>query len=112
MEQGRPNQMQFYLITLESDAAMVGQAIRLHWGMIPNIPKDLRCRSTPKRGRKPFFDPAIFQERFFTIERVFGWEDKFRRLLLRFEPISQLLAIINLENLWFKSPVQQGIDYS
>jgi len=43
-----------------------------------------------KRGRKPFFDAAIFQERFNTIERVFGWEDKFRRLLLRFERISQL----------------------
>ncbi|MGD0104841.1 MAG: hypothetical protein ABSC06_12490 [Rhodopila sp.] len=24
------------------------------------------------------------------IERVFGWEDKFRRLLLRFERLSQL----------------------
>jgi hypothetical protein len=31
------------------------------------------------------FDPAIFEERFRTIERVFAWEDKFRRLLLRFE---------------------------
>ena len=29
-------------------------------------------------------------ERFRTIERVFAWEDKFRRLLLRFERISQL----------------------
>ena len=34
--------------------------------------------------------PAIFKERFQTIERVFGWEDKFRRLLLRFERLSQL----------------------
>ena len=32
----------------------------------------------------------IFKERFDTIERVFGWEDKFRRLLLRFERLSQL----------------------
>jgi hypothetical protein len=47
-------------------------------------------RTTPKRGRKPFFDPEIFQERFYTIERVFAWEDKFKRLLLRFERISQL----------------------
>ena len=31
-----------------------------------------------------------FKERFDTIERVFGWEDKFRRLLLRFERLSQL----------------------
>jgi len=27
----------------------------------------------------------IFAERFRTIERVFAWEDKFKRLLLRFE---------------------------
>jgi hypothetical protein len=33
---------------------------------------------------------GIFQERFCTIERVFAWEDKFRRLLLRFERISSL----------------------
>jgi hypothetical protein len=30
----------------------------------------------------------IFKERFRTIERVFAWEDKFRRLMLRFERIS------------------------
>jgi hypothetical protein len=59
-------------------------------GMVPNINPNPRGRKAPKRGRKPFFDEAIFQERFNTIERVFGWEDKFRRLLLRFERISQL----------------------
>ena len=59
-------------------------------GMMPNIPANPRGRKTPKRGRKPIFNPAIFQERFFTIERVFAWEDKFRRLLLRFERISGL----------------------
>jgi len=59
-------------------------------GMVPNIPANLRGRSTPKRGRQPFFNPALYQERFFTIERVFAWEDKFRRLLLRFERISEL----------------------
>jgi hypothetical protein len=42
------------------------------------------------RGRQPIFAPAIFQERFQTIERVFAWEDKFRRLLLRFERLSEL----------------------
>ena len=47
-----------------------------------------RGRKQPKRGRKPIFEPAIFKERFRTIERVFAWEDKFRRLLLRFERIS------------------------
>ena len=59
-------------------------------GMVPNIPEHPRGRKTPKRGRKPIFDPAIFQERFRTIERVFAWEDKFKRLLLRFERISGL----------------------
>ena len=59
-------------------------------GMIPNINPNVRGRKQPKRGRKPLFDPAIFEERFCTIERVFAWEDKFRRLLLRFDRLSQL----------------------
>jgi hypothetical protein len=52
------------------------------------------------------FDPAIFEERFRTIERVFAWEDKFRRLLPRFERISDVhyalktlaYAMINLRH--------------
>jgi hypothetical protein len=59
-------------------------------GMIPNIPKNPRSRKILKRERKPIFFSAIFQERFQTIERVFAWEDKFRRLLLRFELLSGL----------------------
>jgi transposase len=39
-------------------------------GMVPNIPENPRGRKTPKRGRKQRFDPAIFEERFRTIERV------------------------------------------
>lgn len=57
-------------------------------GMIPNINPNKRNRKKTKRGRKAIFDPKIFQERFYTIERVFAWEDKFKRLLLRFETIS------------------------
>ncbi|CAB3807196.1 transposase [Paraburkholderia fynbosensis] len=45
-------------------------------GMVPNINAKSRGRKGPKRGRKPLFDPAIFKERFRTIERVFAWEDK------------------------------------
>jgi len=56
--------------------------------MIPNINHNKRNRKKTKRGRKPIFDPKIFEERFETIERVFAWEDKFKRLLLRFERIS------------------------
>jgi transposase len=59
-------------------------------GVTPNIPENPRGRKTPKRGRRQHFDPAIFEERFRTIERAFAWEDKFRRLLLRFERISDV----------------------
>ena len=59
-------------------------------GMIPNINLNVRDRKQPKRGRRPLFNPAIFEERFQTIERIFAWEDKFRRFLLRFERLSQL----------------------
>ena len=54
-------------------------------GMIPNIPENKRNRKKTKRGRKQIFDDKIFAERFRTIERIFAWEDKFKRLLLRFE---------------------------
>ena len=59
-------------------------------GMIPNIPENRRGRKGNKRGRKQIFQKKIYKERFSTIERVFAWEDKFRRLLLRFERISRL----------------------
>jgi hypothetical protein len=59
-------------------------------GMVPNINANPRGRKFAKRGRKPLFNADIFKERFNTIERVLGWEDKFRRLLLRFERLSQL----------------------
>jgi hypothetical protein len=54
-------------------------------GMKPNIPENKRNSKKPKRGRKQMFDEKIFKERFRTIERVFALEDKFKRLLLRFE---------------------------
>lgn len=53
-------------------------------GMKPNIKENPRNRQQPKRGRKRFFDEVVYKLRF-TIERVFAWEDKFKRLLLRFE---------------------------
>jgi transposase len=59
-------------------------------GMVPNIPENRRGRKAAKRGRKRLFDAAIFKERFRTIERVFAWEDKFRRVLNRFEVISEV----------------------
>ena len=57
-------------------------------GMIPNIKENPRNRKRPKRGRKRLFNQAIhaLRER---VERTFAWEDKFKRLLLRFEHIQQ-----------------------
>ena len=57
--------------------------------MTPNMPENKGNRKKPKRGRKQFYDPEVFKERFNTIERDFAWEDKFKRLLLRFERISE-----------------------
>ncbi len=56
--------------------------------MIPNMPENKRNRKKTKRGRKQTYGQNIFTERFRTIERVFAWEDKFKRLLQRFEFLS------------------------
>jgi hypothetical protein len=44
---------------------------------------------TVLRGPR-FREETWLPNRFSTIERIFGWEDKFRRLLLRFERLSHL----------------------
>jgi hypothetical protein len=57
-------------------------------GMMPNIKENPRNRKTTKRGRKRWFNAVIhaLRER---VERTFAWEDKCKRLLLRFEYIQQ-----------------------
>ena len=57
-------------------------------GMIPNIKENPRNRKTTKRGRKRLFNQAIHQLRD-RVERTFAWEDKFKRLLMRFEHIQR-----------------------
>jgi transposase len=52
--------------------------------MVPNIPENKRNRKKPKPGPKRFFDADIHKLRL-AVERTFAWEDKFKRLLLRFE---------------------------
>ncbi len=42
----------------------------------------------PKRGRKRLFNAALHALRM-RVERTFAWEDKFKRLLLRFERIQR-----------------------
>lgn len=54
--------------------------------MVPNIPENKRNRKKPKPGPKRFFDADIHKLRL-AVERTFAWEDKFKRLLLRFERI-------------------------
>jgi transposase len=56
--------------------------------VIPNIKENPRHRKTTKPGRKRLFDQAIHTLRD-RVERTFAWEDKFKRLLLRFEHIQQ-----------------------
>ena len=57
-------------------------------GLIPNIKDNPRNRKTTKRGRKRLFNEAIHALRM-RVERTFAWEDKFKRLLLRFERMQQ-----------------------
>lgn len=77
--------------------------------MIPNIPYNKRNRKKTKPGPKRIYDAGTQENRFNTIEVVFAWEDKFRRLQIRYERKSQnhfgfkLLAysMVNFRNLNF-----------
>jgi transposase len=47
-----------------------------------------KCIKRPKRGWKRLFNEAIHALRT-RVDRTFAWEDKFKRLLLRFEHLQQ-----------------------
>jgi len=51
---------------------------------------EFTCQKTTQARPQAVLQEGYFDERFRTIERVFAWEDKFRRLLLRFERLSQV----------------------
>ena len=57
-------------------------------GLIPNITENPRNRKRTKRGRKRLFNAAIHALRT-RVDRTLAWEDKFKRLLLRFEHLQQ-----------------------
>jgi transposase len=57
-------------------------------GLIPNVKENRRNRKRPKRGRKRLFNQAIHDLRG-RVERMFAWEDTFKRLLLRFEHLQR-----------------------
>jgi len=54
--------------------------------MTPNIKENKRNRKKTKIGRKRLFNKDIYKLRY-CVERTFAWEDKFKRLLIRFETI-------------------------
>jgi transposase len=55
-------------------------------GLWPNIKENPRNRKkdAPRRGRPRLWDEVVYTLRF-AVERTFAWEDKFRRVLIRFE---------------------------
>jgi transposase len=52
--------------------------------VIPTIAENKRNRKYVKRGRKRFFNPPLYKQRFAS-ERTFAWIDMFRALLVRFD---------------------------
>lgn len=57
-------------------------------GLIPNLKEHPRNRQGPKRGRKRLCNQAIHTLRD-GVERTFAWEEKFKRLSLRFEHLQR-----------------------
>lgn len=53
-------------------------------GLIPNIKENPRNRRSAKPGPARSFDETRYEQRFVS-ERTFGWVDKFRALLVRFD---------------------------
>ena len=64
-------------------------------GLIPNIKENPRGRKTTKKGRKRLFDKDIYKNRF-VCERAYGWHDKFRGLLIRFDRKEEYWTAKNL----------------
>jgi transposase len=58
----------------------------VHAGLMPHITEHPRNRKPPKRGRKRCCNAAMHALRM-RVERTFAWEEKCKRLLLRFEHI-------------------------
>jgi transposase len=61
----------------------------------PNIKANPRGRKKVKRGRPRYFDPKVYKKRT-VIERTFAWEDKFRRIIVRFEWLKETYLAFHL----------------
>ncbi len=53
-------------------------------GLIPNIKENKRNRKRQKRGPQRFFNSEVYKRRFIS-ERTFGWIDKFKSLVVRYD---------------------------
>jgi transposase len=61
----------------------------------PNIKENPRGRKKKKRGRPRYFDKAKYKQRT-AVERTFAWEDKFRRILVRYEWLQETYLAFHL----------------
>lgn len=66
-----------------------------NYGLIPNIKENPRGRKSVKKGRKRLFDDEIYKNRF-VCERAYGWHDKFRGLVIRFDKKEQYWMAKNI----------------
>ena len=71
-------------------AALFYPQSQVHFQRGPGPERQGECRNRKhaRRGHKRLFNAAIHALRM-RVERTFAWEDKFKRLLLRFERIQQ-----------------------
>lgn len=81
--------LQLARVPLNLDSGFDSRANRkkiFNCGLLPNIKQNPRNRkkNVPKRGRPRLWDEVVYALRF-AVERTFAWEDKFRRVLTRFE---------------------------
>ncbi|KTD15578.1 hypothetical protein Lgra_0244 [Legionella gratiana] len=63
----------------------IGTLLNTNQSLVISAAKNSPLNGMLMNSKSHLFNKAIFKERFRTIERVFAWEDKFKRLLLRFE---------------------------
>jgi hypothetical protein len=86
---GRAVGLNLERVPRKADAGFDNRANRkkiFNCGWIPNIKENPRNRkrNAPKRGRPRLWVQAVYALRF-AVERTFAWEEKFRRVLIRFE---------------------------
>jgi hypothetical protein len=83
---------------LNADSGFDTKKIRkvcFNYGLIPNIKGNTRGRKKVKKGRNRLFDEEVYKNRF-VCERTYGWHDKFRGLVIRFDKKEQYWTAKNI----------------